>query len=187
MKKTTVRLTTLSAPSSHSILVSKSPTRILTPSRSPWSTLKTPSGRPASFISSARRIETEGSGRKMSWKKGGGPYESTDPDTSRVWWTDVGVHQNLTFQVNPDPISGMHCWHQAVTVAPADPDDRYGDVFVDLEEFADEQRGVLDEEHNRQVARELQRRVRCAEHGEREQQAIVERLGRLGRFGRRSA
>jgi hypothetical protein len=27
----------------------------------------------------------------------------------------------------------MHCWHQAVTVAPADAEDRYGDVFVDLE------------------------------------------------------
>ena len=78
-------------------------------------------------------IETEGSGRKMSWKKGGGPYESTDPDTSRVWWTDVGVHQNLTFQVNPDPISGMHCWHQAVRVTRARPEDRYGDVWVDLE------------------------------------------------------
>jgi hypothetical protein len=25
----------------------------------------------------------------------------------------------------------MHCWHQKVTVAPADRGDRYGDVFVD--------------------------------------------------------
>jgi hypothetical protein len=69
----------------------------------------------------------------MSWKKPGGPFESADPDTSRIWWTDVGVHQNLTFQVNPDPISGMHCWHQAVRVSRARPEDRYGDIWVDLD------------------------------------------------------
>jgi hypothetical protein len=41
------------------------------------------------------------------------------------------VHQNLTFPVHPDPVSGMHCWHQKVTVEPAREGDRYGDVFVD--------------------------------------------------------
>lgn len=59
------------------------------------------------------------------------PYASSDPDTERIWWTDAGVHQNLTFPVHPDPISGMHCWHQAVRVRPAEPGDRYGDVAVD--------------------------------------------------------
>jgi len=59
------------------------------------------------------------------------PWKSKDPDSSRVWWTDGGVHQNLTFCVQPDPVSGMQCWHQRVTVAPAEPDDRYADVFVD--------------------------------------------------------
>ena len=24
------------------------------------------------------------------------------------------MHQNLTFPVQPDPVSGMHCWHQRV-------------------------------------------------------------------------
>jgi anaerobic selenocysteine-containing dehydrogenase len=67
----------------------------------------------------------------MTRKKGTGPYESTDPDTKRIWWTDVGVHQNLTFGVQPDPISGQHCWHQAVTVKKAEPDDAYGDISVD--------------------------------------------------------
>ena len=43
------------------------------------------------------------------------------------------MHQNLTFPVHPDPISGMHCWHQAVRVQKAHPEDRYGDVFVDTE------------------------------------------------------
>jgi len=59
------------------------------------------------------------------------PFESNDPDSKRIWWTDGGVHQNLTFPVQPDPISGMHCWHQAVRVERALPSDCYGDVFVD--------------------------------------------------------
>jgi hypothetical protein len=59
------------------------------------------------------------------------PFHSTDPDSDRVWWTDAGVHQNLTFPVHPDPVSGMHCWHQKVRVERAGPDDRYGDVYVD--------------------------------------------------------
>lgn len=59
------------------------------------------------------------------------PYRSNDPDTKRIWWTDGGVHQNLTFPVQPDPISGMHCWHQRVKVEKAQPHDRYGDIVVD--------------------------------------------------------
>jgi hypothetical protein len=59
------------------------------------------------------------------------PYASADPDTQRFWWSDTGVHQNLTFPVHPDPISGMHCWHQAVRVRPAGAADRHGDIAVD--------------------------------------------------------
>ena len=61
------------------------------------------------------------------------PFDSADPDSKRVWWTEVGVHQNLTFPVQPDPVSGMHCWHQRVQVEKAGPDDRYGDISVDTE------------------------------------------------------
>jgi anaerobic selenocysteine-containing dehydrogenase len=61
------------------------------------------------------------------------PYRSQDADTMRIWWTDGGVHQNLTFAVQPDPVSGQHCWHQRVVVTKAGPDDRYGDVVVDPE------------------------------------------------------
>ena len=43
------------------------------------------------------------------------------------------MHQNLTFAVHPDPISGMHCWHQAVRVRRAETTDEYGDVSVDVE------------------------------------------------------
>jgi len=62
-------------------------------------------------------------------------WESFDPDTSRIWWEDVGVHQNLTHAVHPDPISGAHCWLQkavsVVSVTKAGPEDRHGDVWVD--------------------------------------------------------
>jgi len=67
----------------------------------------------------------------MKRRRGAEPYESSDPDTKRIWWTDVGVHQNLTFSVHPDPISGQHCWHQAVSVSKAETGDSYGDIFVD--------------------------------------------------------
>ena len=73
----------------------------------------------------------------MARKRGAGPYVSADADTARIWWTDVGVHQNLTFPVHPDPISGMHCWHQAVRVRRAEPADSYGDISVDLAKSRD--------------------------------------------------
>jgi anaerobic selenocysteine-containing dehydrogenase len=58
------------------------------------------------------------------------PFASTDPDSARIHWEDAGVHQNLVFPVQPDPVSGQHCWHQKVTVARAVDGDRYGDIFV---------------------------------------------------------
>jgi hypothetical protein len=46
----------------------------------------------------------------------------------------VGVHQNLTHAVHPDPLSGAHCWLQKATnVRKADPGDRHGDVWVDTQ------------------------------------------------------
>ena len=59
------------------------------------------------------------------------PYERDDADTGLSWWSDTGVHQNLAFPVQPDPVSGMHCWLQRVSVAPAADSDVYGDVVVD--------------------------------------------------------
>ena len=74
----------------------------------------------------------------MSRRSAAGPYPSADPDTQRIWWSDTGVHQNLTFPVQPDPISGQHCWHQKVTVSKASAEDRYGDVFVDTNQAHEE-------------------------------------------------
>ncbi|HEX6098217.1 MAG TPA: molybdopterin dinucleotide binding domain-containing protein [Thermoanaerobaculia bacterium] len=77
-------------------------------------------------------LDKQGSGWKLQRERGVGPYESDDPDTQRIWWTDAGVHQNLTFPVQPDPISGMHCWHQAVRIRKAEAGDKYGDISVDV-------------------------------------------------------
>jgi len=60
-----------------------------------------------------------------------GKFASSDKESEKIWWSSGGVHQNMTFPVQPDPVSGMHCWHQKVTVTAAHPGDRYGDVFVD--------------------------------------------------------
>jgi hypothetical protein len=77
------------------------------------------------------KLNRNGSEWALKREKGIEPYQSDDPDTLRIWWKDAGVHQNMTFPVHPDPISGMHCWHQAVRVRVADPDDKPGDIFVD--------------------------------------------------------
>ena len=72
-------------------------------------------------------------GWKMNTLEGIRPFESSDPDSKRIFWSDGGVHQNITHAVHPDPISGMHCWHQRVRIEKAGPNDRYGDIFVDTE------------------------------------------------------
>ena len=90
-------------------------------------------GLPGTDKWSAAPVTIERSGTKRKVRRVGdiGPFASSDKDSERVWWKDGGVHQNLTFPVQPDPISGMHCWHQKVTVEKAHAGDRYGDVEVD--------------------------------------------------------
>lgn len=68
---------------------------------------------------------------RMRVEEGPRGFASSDPDSRRIWWRFGGVHQNITFPVQPDPISGMHCWHQRVTVERGRSDDHAGDVFVD--------------------------------------------------------
>ena len=73
--------------------------------------------------SNAAAIEELGAGRyRLRYR---------DPDAAQ------GVHQNLTFPVQPDPVSGMHCWHQRVRLEHAHLDDRYGDVYVDTAKSRD--------------------------------------------------
>ncbi|HET6268217.1 MAG TPA: molybdopterin dinucleotide binding domain-containing protein, partial [Acidobacteriota bacterium] len=78
------------------------------------------------------KMEELGDGTyRMRQLEGIRPFASADPDSSRIWWSDGGVHQNITFPVQPDPVSGMHCWHQKVRLEKAADEDRYGDILVD--------------------------------------------------------
>lgn len=79
-------------------------------------------------------VQIEGDGKggfKMKTLSGIMPFDSNDPDSKRIFWRDGGVHQNITHAVHPDPISGMHCWHQRVRIERPHSGDEYGDIFVD--------------------------------------------------------
>jgi anaerobic selenocysteine-containing dehydrogenase len=84
-------------------------------------------------------IKNEGSKYFMRTKEGVKPFESWqfpefNKDTELIWWKGTtGVFQNAVFPANPDPISGMHCWHKKVLIEKAGPEDRIGDVFVDIQ------------------------------------------------------
>jgi len=78
------------------------------------------------------QIENNGNGGwKMNTISGIHPFESDDVDSKRIFWKDGGVHQNITHAVHPDPISGMHCWHQRVRIEKPTEGEQYGDIFVD--------------------------------------------------------
>ena len=89
-------------------------------------------------------VDKSESGWKMRVLQGIRPFNSEDNDSSRIFWSDGGVHQNITFPVHPDPISGMHCWHQKVRLENIGPEDRYGDVFVDTKKSHEVYRKWMD-------------------------------------------
>ncbi len=81
--------------------------------------------------SSVVHLQQDGSRWRLNVVHGVQPFQSSDPDSSRIWWSDGGVHQNLIFPVQPDPISGQHCWHQKVRVQKAPSTAHYGEIEVD--------------------------------------------------------
>ncbi|MDQ7063339.1 MAG: molybdopterin-dependent oxidoreductase [candidate division KSB1 bacterium] len=83
------------------------------------------------WMSNVVQIEEKDGKWRMRTLDGVRPFKSSDNDSMRIFWSDGGVHQNITFPVHPDPISGMHCWHQKVRIEKAQPGDRYGDIEVD--------------------------------------------------------
>ncbi len=79
-------------------------------------------------------IEEDAGQFTMKARGGAAAWTSSDPDTERIWWETVGVHQNLTHAVHPDPVSGAHCWLQRATgVRKAADGEAYGTVWVDTE------------------------------------------------------
>lgn len=63
----------------------------------------------AGWLSPSRKLEVYSTGStspthpdgpdsfRLRDKGGIGPFDSDDPDSKRIWWTDPGVHQNLAF------------------------------------------------------------------------------------------
>jgi len=61
-------------------------------------------------------------------------FKDYNKDSDNIWWDGLsGSWQNAVAPVHPDPISGMHCWHQKVILKPAEPGDKIGDIYVDYE------------------------------------------------------
>ena len=95
-----------------------------------WRLHQSAGGNPG--MTALAQLDAAGTAHKLRLLDGGRAWQSVDPDTSRIWWKDVGVHQNLTHAVHPDPHSGAHCWLQkARSVRKAAANERHGDVFVD--------------------------------------------------------
>ena len=85
-----------------------------------WRRKQDPSGN--SWMTSKVKIVESSKGKwKMELLDMIQPFKSLDSDSKRIWWRDGGVHQNITFPVHPDPISGMHCWHQKVKLSLPGP------------------------------------------------------------------
>lgn len=64
----------------------------------------------------------------------GWPYTDFNKDMKNVHWDGLsGSFQNATFSANPDPISGMQCWHKKVLVEKAGPGEKIGDVKVNID------------------------------------------------------
>jgi hypothetical protein len=63
----------------------------------------------------------------------GWPFADFNRDLDNISWDGLsGVWQNAVHHPHPDPISGMHCWHQKVLLEKAAPGDRIGDLKVDI-------------------------------------------------------
>lgn len=61
-------------------------------------------------------------------------FAEHNKDLDNIWWDGLsGSWQNAVAPAHPDPISGMHCWHQKVLLEPAGADDKIGDVYVNYE------------------------------------------------------
>lgn len=64
----------------------------------------------------------------------GWPFAEFNQDMDNISWDGLtGVWQNAVHHPHPDPLSGMHCWHQKVLIEKAGSGDRIGDVKVDIE------------------------------------------------------
>jgi len=84
-------------------------------------------------------IQMDGRIGKMQYVEAIKPFHSKrfaeyNKDSDNIWWDGLsGSWQNAVAPAHPDPISGMHCWHQKVLLEPAQRGDKIGDIHVNYD------------------------------------------------------
>ena len=92
-----------------------------------------------SFGIPTAELQMDGKEGKLKWVEGTVPFKSErfaeyNRDSDNIWWDGLsGSWQNAVAPTHPDPISGMHCWHQKVILEPAQAGDEIGDIHVNYE------------------------------------------------------
>ncbi len=92
-----------------------------------------------SFGVPTAEMQMDGKEGKLKYVQGIVPFHSKrfaayNRDSDNIWWDGLsGSWQNAVAATHPDPISGMHCWHQKVILEPAQPGDAIGDIHVNYE------------------------------------------------------
>lgn len=92
-----------------------------------------------SFGVPTAEVQMDGKNGKLKYVEGIKPFKSArfanyNRDSGNIWWDGLsGSWQNAVAAPHPDPISGMHCWHQKVILEPAQPGDKIGDIQVNYD------------------------------------------------------
>ncbi len=92
-----------------------------------------------SFGVPVAEIQMDGKVGKLKYVEGIKPFHTErfaeyNRDSGNIWWDGLsGSWQNAVAAAHPDPVSGMHCWHQKVILEPAQAGDKIGDIFVNYD------------------------------------------------------
>jgi anaerobic selenocysteine-containing dehydrogenase len=106
-------------------------------------------------------IQEQGSVRTLTSKEGvtpfevkptkefgpkGWPFAEFNQDLDNITWDGLsGVWQNSVHHPHPDPLSGMHCWHQKVLLEKCTNGEKIGDLKVDIQATLDTFRAWRDQ------------------------------------------
>ncbi|MFA6191610.1 MAG: molybdopterin-dependent oxidoreductase [Sulfurimonas sp.] len=92
-----------------------------------------------SFGVPTAELQMDGKEGKLKYIEGIKPFHAErfanyNRDSGNIWWDGLsGSWQNAVAAPHPDPVSGMHCWHQKVILEPAQKGDKIGDIHVNYE------------------------------------------------------
>jgi hypothetical protein len=104
-----------------------------------------------SFGVPTAELQMDGKEGKLTYTQGIVPFKSErfadyNKDSDNIWWDGLsGSWQNAVAAPHPDPISGMHCWHQKVILSKAQAGDKIGDISVNYENNLNVYRAWRDE------------------------------------------